>query len=129
LDVGDPRLHQVVGAIDPSHEGRFALWTDQTVAGGAGAAIRWYEIDPVADTLFHSGTVANATLSSFYGAISPDRLATGRVTRFGDSMAMTFNTSSANTHPALWVVSKRGNGSQSAPRLVKQSQVPYAPGP
>ena len=42
---------------------------------------------------------------------------------------MTFNTSSANTHPALWVVSKRGNGSQSAPRLVKQSQVPYAPGP
>jgi hypothetical protein len=125
LDVGDPRLQQVVGAVDPSRHRRFALWTDQTVAGGAGSVIRWYEIDPATDTLFQSGTVANSSLSAFYGAISPDRLVNGPVARFGDSMALTFNTSSSTSHPAIWVVSKRGHKRQSTPLLVQQSQVPY----
>jgi hypothetical protein len=127
LDVGDPRLQQVVGAVDPSHHGRFALWTDQTVAGGAGSAIRWYEIDPVTDSLFQSGTVANSRLWAFYGAISPDRLVNGRVSRFGGSMVLTFNTSSPTSHPAIWVVSKRASEPQSRPALVKQSRVPYLP--
>jgi hypothetical protein len=127
LDVGDPRLHQVVGAVDPSHDGRFALWTDQTVAGGAGAAIRWYEIDPATNTLFQSGTVANSSLWTFYGAISPDRLVNGPVARFGDSMVLTFDSSSPTSHPAIWVVSKRGREPQSTPALVRQSQVPYQP--
>jgi hypothetical protein len=127
LDAGDSRLHQVVGAVDPSHDGRFALWNDQTVAGGAGAAIRWYEIDPVNNTVFQSGTVANSKLSVFYGAISPDRLVRGPVERFGDSMALTFNASSPTTHPAIWVVSKRPGKPQSTPALVKQSHVPYLP--
>jgi hypothetical protein len=127
LDVGDPRLQQVVGAVDPSQKGRFALWTDQTVAGGAGSAIRWYEINPATDTLFRSGTVANSSLWAFYGAISPDRLVNGPVARFGDSMALTFNTSSPTSHPAIWVVSKRGHEPQRTPQLVKQSEVPYLP--
>jgi hypothetical protein len=127
LDVGDPRLQQVVGAVDPSHEDRFALWTDQTVAGGVGAAIRWYEIDPASDTLVQSGSVANSSLSAFYGAISPDRLVNGPVARFGDSMVLTFDTSSSTSHPAIWVVGKRGHEPQSTPALVKQSEVPYLP--
>jgi hypothetical protein len=125
LDVGDPRLQQVVGAVDPSHHGHFALWTDQTVAGGAGAAIRWYEIDPITDTLSQSGTVANSKLWAFYGAISPDRLVNGGVARFGNSMVLTFNTSSSTSHPAIWVVSKRERERQSRPALVKQSDAPY----
>jgi hypothetical protein len=125
LDVGDPRLQQVVGAVDPSHKRRFALWTDQTVAGGAGAAVRWYEIDPVTDRLFQSGTVSSPTLWSFYGAISPDRLVNGGVKRFGGSMVLTFDTSSPTSEPAIWVVSKRGRAPQSSPRLVKQSTAPY----
>jgi hypothetical protein len=125
LDVGDPRLQQVVGAVDPSHKGRFALWTDQTVAGGAGSAIRWFEINPATDSLFQSGTVASPTLWVFDGAISPDRLVNGGVTHFGGSMVLTFNSSSSTSEPAIWIVSKRGRAPQSPPLLVQQSQVPY----
>jgi hypothetical protein len=125
IDVGDPRLQQVVGAVDPSHHDQFALWTDQTVAGGAGSEIRWYEIDPATDSLFQSGTVASPTLWAFYGAISPDRLVNGTTTRFGASMVLTFDTSSSTSHPAIWITSKRKRAPQSTPLLVKQSPAPY----
>ena len=125
LDVGDPRLQQVVGAVDPSRHGRLALWTDQTIAGGAGAAIRWYEIDPATDGLFQSGTVASPTLWAFYGAISSDRLVNGRIRRFGDSMVLTFDTSSPTSHPTIWVASKRRFAPQSTPLLIKRSTEPY----
>lgn len=104
---------------------RFALWTDQTVAGGAGSAIRWFEINPTTDSLFQSGTVASPTLWMFDGAISSDRLVNGPVTRFGDSMVLTLNSSSPTSEPAIWIVSKRGRAPQSTPLLVQQSQVPY----
>jgi hypothetical protein len=101
------------------------LWTDQTIAGGAGSAIRWYEIDPATDSLFQSGTLASSSLWAFDGAISPDRLVNGMVTRFGDSMVLTFNTTSSTNHPTIWIASKSGRRRQSTPLLVKQSQVPY----
>ena len=125
IDVGDARLGQVIGAKDPRRHDRFALWTDQTVAGGAGSAIRWFEVNPANDSLFQSGTVASPTLWAFYGAISPDRLVNGTTRRFGDSMVLTFNTSSATSHPAIWITSKRGAAPPSKPLLVKQSQAPY----
>jgi hypothetical protein len=40
-------------------------------------------------------------------------------------MVLTFNTSSSTSHPAIWVVSKRGGRPQSTPLLVQQSQAPY----
>ena len=125
IGVDDPRLGQVIGAVDPSRHDRFALWTDQTVAGGAGSAIHWFEVDPATDSLLQSGTVASPTLWAFDGAISPDRLVKGTTTRFGGSMVLTFDTSSSTSHPAIWITSKRGHAPQSTPLLVKQSLAPY----
>lgn len=125
IGLDDPRLNQVVGAVDPLHQGRFALWTDQTVAGGAGSEIRWFEIDAASNTLFQSGTVASPTWWAFDGAISPDRLVNGAVRRFGGSMVLTFNTSSTASEPAIWIISKRGPAPQSTPLLVHQSPAPY----
>jgi hypothetical protein len=125
IGVDDPRLGQVIGAVDPLRHHRFALWTDQTVAGGAGSAIRWFEVDAATNRLLQSGTVASPTLWAFDGAISPDRLVNGKTTRFGDSMVLTFNTSSGASHPAIWITSNRGRAPQSTPLLVRQSTSPY----
>lgn len=125
IDVFDARLQEAVGAVDPSRAGKFALWTEHTVAGGAGSMIRWYEIDPSTNGLFESGTVRSPTLWMFSGAISPDRLVNGSVHKFGDSMVLSFNTSSSTTHIAIRVVSKIGSAPQSAPLLVKASTAPY----
>ncbi len=123
--VGDPRLEGVIGAVDPSRGGKFALWTQHTVAGGAGSEIRWYEIDPSANSLLQAGTVASSSLWVYNGAISPDRLVNGSVRKFGDSMVLGFNTSSPATHIAIRAVSKIGNGAQSAPLLIQRSSYPY----
>jgi hypothetical protein len=123
--VGDARLEEVVGAIDPSRAGKFALWTDHTVGGGAGSEIRWYEIDPSTNGLLESGKVQSPTLWAYDGTISPDRLVNGSTRKFGDSMVLTFNTSSSSTHVKIWVVSKIDSAAQSAPVLVKGSTAPY----
>jgi hypothetical protein len=125
INVGDPRLGQVIGAVDPLRGHRFALWTDQTVAGGAGSAIRWFEVNASSNSLLQTGTVTSPTLWAFYGAISPDRLVNGKTARFGGSMVLTFDTSSSTSHPAIWITSKRGHDPQSTPLLVKQSHEPY----
>lgn len=125
INVSDTRLEEVVGAVDPSHSGKFALWTEHTVAGGSGSEIRWYEIDPSANGLLQSGTVQSSTLWIYDGAISPDRLVNGSVRKFGDSMVLTFNTSSSTTHIKIWVVSKIGGGAQSVPTPVKASTASY----
>lgn len=125
INVGDPRLQGVVGALDPSRAGKFALWTQHTVAGGAGSMIRWYEIDPSAPGLFQSGTVQSPTLWEYNGAISPDRLVNGSIHKFGDAMVLAFNTSSSTTNIAIQIVSKIGSASQSTPVLVKASAAPY----
>jgi hypothetical protein len=125
IDLIDARLGEVVGAVDPSRGGKLALWAAQTVAGGAGSAVRWYEIDPSTSGLFQSGTVQSPTLWSYFGTISPDRLVTRSAHKFGDSMVVTFNTSSSTTHINIKVVSKIGGAPQSAPVLVKSSPAPY----
>ena len=48
LDSLDRRLTQAVSGIDPGHSNKVGIWTQHTVSGGAGAEVRWYEIDPVA---------------------------------------------------------------------------------
>jgi hypothetical protein len=123
LDTFDARLTQGVSAIDPARgtSGRVALWTQHTVAGGAGSQVRWYEIDPAAHALFQSGRASSSSLFSFNGGISPNRAVHGTTREFGSDMAMTFNTSSSSTHPAIKVVSKLGGASQSAPVTVKTS--------
>jgi hypothetical protein len=103
-----------VGAIDPKHHDRFAIWTQHAVAGGAGSAERWYEIDPAARTVLQKGTVSDPSLYVFNGAISPDRVVAGSTEAFGGNMVLGFTTSSSSDFPAIQMVSKKGSHATSA---------------
>ncbi len=123
LDTLDARLMNVVSAVDPRFGG-VALWTQHTVnasAGGLGAEIRWYEINPTTGALYQSGIVQSPTLYVFTGAVSPDRLVNGTTTAFGTNMVLAFNTSSSTNYSAIQMVSKLGAAAQSGFVLVKQS--------
>jgi hypothetical protein len=124
LDSLDGRLTQAVSAIDPAHSGKLGLWTQQTVAGGAGTEVRWYEIDPVARTLLQSGKATSATLYAFNGAISPNRAVNGASATGGGSMVMGYDTSSASAFPGIKAVSKVGAGAQSSPLAILTSPNP-----
>lgn len=124
IDTSDTRNTQAVSAVDPGHGGRVGLWTQHTVAGGAGAEVRWYEIDPGTKALLQSGKVTSTSLFNFNGAVSPDRKVKGTTKAFGANMVMNFNTSSSTTFPAIKVVSKVGAGAQSAPATVVTSAGP-----
>jgi hypothetical protein len=121
LDTSDSRLTSAVGAIDPAHGGRFAVWTQHAVEGGAGSMVRWYEVDPSQPVMVQKGQVSSPSLYAFNAAISADRVVNGGGARGGGSMAMTFNTSSSASNPAIRIVSKVGGAAQSSPLLVKQS--------
>jgi hypothetical protein len=121
LDTSDARLTQAVAAFDPSSGGRFVVWTQHAVAGGAGSQERWYEIDPAARTIVQSGDVSHPSLFVFNGAISPDRVVRGRTKAFGANMVLGYTTSSPTTYPAIRMVSKRGGDGVSSPVLVRRS--------
>jgi hypothetical protein len=124
IDTMDARMTQAVAAIDPGHTSKFAIWTQHTINGGAGARVRWYEIDPVGKTILQTGNVQNSTLYYFDSAISPDRVVKGATTAYGDNMALNFTASSGTTYPAIKMVSKRGTSGISAVKTVK-----FSPGP
>jgi hypothetical protein len=124
MDSLDARNFQAVAAIDPLHSNKFALWTEHTIQGGAGAMERWYEIDPAALAVLQTGNVSSPSLFYFNGAISPDRVVSGAATAYGGNMVLNFDSSSAATFPAIKMVSKRGAAAVSAPVLVQQSPGP-----
>jgi hypothetical protein len=123
LDTLDARVTQAVSAIDPLHSNKLGLWTQHTVAGGAGSQVRWYEIDALATNpvTLQTGTVTSGSLYAFNGAISPDRANNGATIAFGGSMVLGFNTSSSSQFPAIQMVSKVGAGAQSGFVMVQQS--------
>jgi hypothetical protein len=114
---------QAYGAVDPRF-GHVDIWTAHGVAGGAGAAVRWYEINPSAATVDQLGTVEDQSLYVFNGTIAPDRLVNGKIAAFGSDMVMTVNTSSPTTDVAIGVLSKNGADSQSPITVVKTSPGP-----
>jgi len=116
-------LTQAYGAFDPRF-GHIDIWTAHGVAGGAGAAVRWYEINPSAAVTDQVGTITDPTLYVFNGTIAPDRLVSGKVRALGSDMVMTLNTSSLTTDAAIGVVSKHGADPQSAITFVKTSLGP-----
>ncbi|MFL5910878.1 MAG: beta strand repeat-containing protein [Gaiellaceae bacterium] len=120
LDTLEGRLTQAVSAIDPTH-GSAAIWTQHTVAGGAGTQVRWYEIDPTTHSLWQSGSAAPAGLYAFNGAIAPDRANNGSTQAFGDTMVLGFNTSSSTSFADIRMVAKRDSGSQSASVVIRSS--------
>ncbi|MGI8867450.1 MAG: hypothetical protein ACR2F6_00995, partial [Mycobacteriales bacterium] len=124
LDTSDTRNTQAVSAIDPAHGTSVGLWTQHTVFGGAGAEVRWYEINPATHTLFQRGTVTSPSLFTFNGAISPDRAVNFPSKQFGSNMVLDTNTSSATTRSTLRLVSKLGAAAQSAPVTIASSTGP-----
>lgn len=113
IDALDGRNTQAQTGIDPAHGNKLALWTQHTVRGGAGAEVRWYEINPAAHSVIQRGKVTSGSLFEFNGAIAPNRLVRGATKSGGNSMVMGFNTTSTAAFPSIKMVSKVGGGAQS----------------
>lgn len=123
LDTLDARNTQAITAVDPS-PGEMALWTQHTVFGGSRAEVRWYEIDLTAPypSLLQRGRLSSLEGTFFFNAaISPDRQINGATRRFGDAMAIGYNTSSKSHRPDIRVISKEGTDPLSQQKLVKAS--------
>jgi hypothetical protein len=121
LDTSDTRPTQAVSAIDPAHGSVTALWTQHTVFGGAGAQVRWYEINPATHSLIQNGTISSTSLYTFNGAIAPDRRVNGASSMFGGDMVINVNQSSASAQVSIKVASKIGAGAISGLALVATS--------
>jgi hypothetical protein len=107
LDTLDGRLTNAVSAFDPSL-GKVAIWTQHTVAGGAGSQVAWYEIADAGNSgpPARAQAVTDASLYVFNGAISPDRKVSGSTKRFGDAFVVGFNTSSATDFVRIQMTSQ-----------------------
>jgi hypothetical protein len=125
LDTLDGRLTNAVSAIDPSQGGRQALWTQHTVAGGAGAEVRWYEFNITGSGMLQSGEVTDPSTYNFNAAVSPDRAVDATTAQFGDGMVMGYSSSSPTLFPQVRMVSKVGAAPQSPEVLVKSSGTFY----
>jgi hypothetical protein len=71
IDSLDGRLTQAVAAADPAAGGIETVWTQHTVAGGAGSVVRWYELLPGKVEVRQEGTISDPSLFVFNGAIAP----------------------------------------------------------
>jgi len=129
LDTGAGKLTQAYAAFDP-RLGHVAVWTTQTAFGGAGAEVRWYEIDPSGPRLDQSGVVTDPQFRTYfyYGSIAPDRAVEGTSSAFGSNMVLGFDQSSTTTDVQIAMVSKVGAAAQSAPVVVKTSPGPNVTG-
>jgi hypothetical protein len=125
LDTLDGRLTNAVSAIDPSQGGKRALWTQHTVAGGAGAEVRWYELNISGPGMLQSGKVTDPSTYNFNAAISPDRAVDQTTAQFGDSMVMGYSSSSPTLYPQVRMVSKVGAAPQSPEVVVRSSDTFY----
>lgn len=122
------RNTQAVQAADPRLSGKFAFWTQHTIASGAFSAVRWYEMDPAPATplVLRNGTIAGQSRFLFNAAISPDRRRDGPVSQFGESFVIEYNVpgSAANIVPRI-VAASSVNGGPVSLLLVKNGAGPY----
>jgi streptogramin lyase len=96
IDSLDARLTQAVAATDPTI-GAETIFTQHTVAGGAGSAVRWYELVPSTLEVRQTGTIMEPGAYTFNGAIAP----TGN-----GGAIITYNTGSATQSVGLWAQSR-----------------------
>lgn len=99
LDSLDAELTNAVSLRDPQANGSPAIWTQHTIDGPGGrSALRWYELLPErcnalpdcqANALRQTGTLSDASLFLFNGAISP--------TMTGDRAVVEYNTGDASS--------------------------------
>jgi hypothetical protein len=116
---------QVTAAYDP-RLGHEVLWAAHAIAGGAGAEVRWYEINPATASVDQYGTVSDPRLFLFNATISPDRLVNGRTKAFGSNSVLTVNTASVSSYAAIQMVGITGGQLASGLVLVQQSPGPDA---
>jgi hypothetical protein len=133
IDTLDGRFTQAVAAVDPKcHTGAggaaVAVWTQHTVAGGAGSEVRWDEINTSTDALCQEGAAGSASLYAYNGAISPDRLVNGSTARFGSNMVLGYNTSSSSSDPAVLMISSVAHAAAGAPVKIAGGVGPYSDG-
>jgi hypothetical protein len=120
LDTLDGRLTHAVSGFDPRF-GATTVWAAHTVLGGAGAQVRWYELNPSTGTVAQSGVVSHPTIYVFNAGISNDRTCTATQCAHGDSMVLGVAASSPSVFPLAGMVSKVGAGAQSGGVVVKIS--------
>jgi hypothetical protein len=96
IDTLDGRLTQAVAATDPA-VGAEAIWTQQTVGGGGGSVVRWYELVPGTLEKRQSGTISETSNFVFNGAIAP--------TPSGGAVII-YNTGGASQKVQLWAQSR-----------------------
>jgi hypothetical protein len=123
LDTLDGRLTHAVSGFDPL-VGATTVWTGHTVLGGAGAKIRWYEINPTplgSASLAQSGQVVAPNVFAFNIGMSNDRACTATQCAHGSAMVLGFTASSSTIRPAIGMVSKIGAAAMSGAVLVRQS--------
>ena len=113
LDTLDARIMQAVSGFDPA-AAKTAIWTNLTIAGGAGSKVRWFELDPAGAAVLQTGDILNGSLYTFNAATAPDRVVNGSTTAFGSDMATVFSTSSSSAFPGIQAVTKAGTAAQSA---------------
>jgi hypothetical protein len=102
IDSADTRLTQAVGHADPSAGGAQAVWTQHTVNGPGGrSVVRWYELLPASLTVRQQGTIQDASLFVFNGAISP--------ASNGTTAAIDYNTGSASDLVRIKAQSRLGS--------------------
>jgi hypothetical protein len=70
-----------------------SIWASHTIAAGGKSGARWYEVDPVAQTLTQSGTLTDPSLWLYFPSITAD--AAGNV-------VMGFSGSDASTFPSAY---------------------------
>lgn len=114
LDTGDASFTQAVVARNPARHNRFSLWTQHTVKNGKVSAVRWYEIDPVANPPQHlrSGLIGAPDTFTFNAAIAPDRAVDETSSAFGDSFVINYNrvSKTKNVFPQIRVASSYKGG-------------------
>ena len=121
LDTLDARNTQAVLAVDPAHQGVLALWTQHTVFGGAGAEVRWYEINPATHSLIQHGVITSRSRFTFDAAVSSDRRVNGASRKFGADMVIDVVQSSRTLRPVIEVASKVGSAAISGLTLIASS--------
>jgi hypothetical protein len=127
LDTLDGRLSSDQEAIDAT-DGKAYLYTQQSVAGGAGSQVRWYKIDtttltPGGSTTTPTYKVTDQSLFVWNANPSSDRIVNGSTKAFGDAVVIGVTTSSSTTFATDQMVSKIGSGTQSALVLVHVGSV------
>lgn len=77
-----------------------SIWAAHTVAAGGKSGARWYQVDPVTQTLMQSGTLTDPSLWLYYPTIAADA---------NGNAVMGFSGSNASTYPSAYFSGRLGS--------------------